>query len=483
MFLRRSVFLTFSILFFFKSLGRLVIFVQTTVSNRPAAGQHSIKMSSIRFFLLVTLLAAIVLAAPTPAKIRGLQKRSFKVPRQLNTAHPTGPNGYAAMRKVFRKYNFKVNEAFMVKDDVATTEGFISNDKQGKTGSSATAPAGGNTSGSGTVAANPEQNAALFLSPVDIGGQTFNLDFDSGSSDLWVFSTELNAQSIGQHSAFDPAKSATFKQVQGSQFKISYGDGSGAAGTVGTDVVTIGGVKVENQTVELANAVSQSFVQDINTDGLLGLAFSKLNTVNDGTKKTPAKTFFDNVMPSLDLPVFTADLDPDGTGVYEFGKIDTTKFTGEMAWIPVKADTGFWQFPSSKFAIGDQVFENTQASDAIADTGTSLLLVDQPVAEAYYSQVQGAQLNAQVGGFIYPCAAALPDISVAIGDSYMATIPGNQVTFATVDQANTTCFGGVQGNQGAGLQIFGDTMFKAQFVAFNGGNQSLGFGQKPVAGQ
>jgi hypothetical protein len=36
----------------------------------------------------------------------------------------------------------------------------------------------------GTVAANPGENAALFLSPVDIGGQTLNLDFDSGSSDL-----------------------------------------------------------------------------------------------------------------------------------------------------------------------------------------------------------------------------------------------------------------------------------------------------------
>jgi hypothetical protein len=203
--------------------------------------------------------------------------------------------------------------------------------------------------------------------------------------------------------------------------------------------------------------------------------------VNDGTKKTPQKTFFDNVMGDLDMPVFTADLDPDGTGVYEFGKIDATKFEGEMAWIPVKAETGFWQFGSTKFAVGDQMFENPQGSDAIADTGTSLLLVDQQVAEAYYSQVQGAQLNAQVGGFIYPCGAALPDMSVAIGDSYMAKIPGNQITFATVDEANTTCFGGVQGNQGAGLQIYGDTMFKAQLVAFNGGNQSLGFGQKPVA--
>ncbi len=38
--------------------------------------------------------------------------------------------------------------------------------------------------GTGTVAANPEQNAALFLSPVSVGGQILNLDFDSGSSDL-----------------------------------------------------------------------------------------------------------------------------------------------------------------------------------------------------------------------------------------------------------------------------------------------------------
>lgn len=40
------------------------------------------------------------------------------------------------------------------------------------------------TNQTGTVMATPEQNAALFLSPVDIGGQTLNLDFDSGSSDL-----------------------------------------------------------------------------------------------------------------------------------------------------------------------------------------------------------------------------------------------------------------------------------------------------------
>jgi hypothetical protein len=129
--------------------------------------------TAIRIVFLLVTLAAIVLAVPTPGKI---QKRSFKVPRSLNKAHPRGLNGPDAMRKVFRKYNFKIRD------------GFIANTKSG------VAPAGleglkiaannGSANGSGTVAANPEDNAALFLSPVDIGGQTLNLDFDSGSSDL-----------------------------------------------------------------------------------------------------------------------------------------------------------------------------------------------------------------------------------------------------------------------------------------------------------
>ncbi|KAF1919766.1 aspergillopepsin A precursor [Ampelomyces quisqualis] len=378
------------------------------------------------------------------------------------------------MRKVFRKYNLEIREEFMSK------EGLIGQTKQSENGTE-TGAATSATNKTGTVIAAPEKNAASFLSPVDIGGQTLNLDFDSGSSDLWVFSTALPNASIAQHTAFDPAKSPNFKLTQGAKFKISYGDGSGASGIVGTDKVTIGGVSVDNQTVEIADAVSRSFVEDANTDGLVGLAFSNLNTVNDGTKKTPAKTFFDNVMKDLDMPVFVADLDPDGTGVYEFGKIDATKFEGDMVWIPVKAETGFWQFSSTKFAVGDQVVENPQAPDAIADTGTSLMLVDQGVADAYYSKVEGAQLNAQVGGYIYPCGSAMPDLSVAIGDNHMAKIPGNQITFARVDKANTTCFGGVQGNQGSKLQIYGDIMFKSQLVAFNGGNQSLGFGKKPLA--
>jgi hypothetical protein len=133
-------------------------------------------MPSFRLFFFVILLATIVLAFPTPTRKRDLQKRSFKVPRQLNKDHPTGPDGPAALRKVFRKYNFQSKTVFTSK------EGFISLEKVNKNETNAATATPSNQTG--TVAANPENNAALFLSPVDVGGQTLNLDFDTGSSDL-----------------------------------------------------------------------------------------------------------------------------------------------------------------------------------------------------------------------------------------------------------------------------------------------------------
>lgn len=58
----------------------------------------------------------------------------------------------------------------------------------------------------------------------------------------------------------------------------------------------------------------------------------------------------------------------------------------------------------------------------------------------------------------------------------MAMVPGSGVTFAQVD-ANT-CFGGIQGNGGANLQIYGDVMFRTQYVVFDGKAKTLQMAKK-----
>ena len=87
------------------------------------------------------------------------------------------------------------------------------------------------------------------------------------SSRIQVWSTELpknilsQANAQNQQVAFDATKSSTFKKLTGETWKIQYGDSSSASGDVGTDTVDLGGLKVENQAVELAKELSQQFAQ------------------------------------------------------------------------------------------------------------------------------------------------------------------------------------------------------------------------------
>lgn len=50
--------------------------------------------------------------------------------------------------------------------------------------------------GSGSVVANPMLHDNEYLSPVTIGGQTMNLDVDTGSADLYVPSNSRSAQGL-----------------------------------------------------------------------------------------------------------------------------------------------------------------------------------------------------------------------------------------------------------------------------------------------
>lgn len=152
--------------------------------------------------------------------------------------------------------------------------------------------ASGNT---GEVPAEDVQNDSQYLASVGIGNpsQTLNLDFDTGSSDLWVWSTKLSRsmQSQGKvtgHTIFDASKSSTWKDSPGESWHMRYGDGSSASGDVGTDTLTIGGLIIENQAIERAMQLSDQFQQGTG-DGLLGLAFGEINMVRPNPVQTPVE--------------------------------------------------------------------------------------------------------------------------------------------------------------------------------------------------
>jgi hypothetical protein len=201
------------------------------------------------------------------------------------------------------------------------------------------------------------------------------------------------------HSVYNSEDSSTYQALSGYTWDISYADGSGASGVVGTDTVTIGGTTVTGQAIELANQVSSTFVSDA-ADGLVGLAFSSINTGMSQTisisqhsysktntpQVTPQQqsTFFDNAQSSLDSPLFAAYLPNQADGAYDFGYTDSSKYTGSIVYADVDSSNGFWEYPSTSYKIGSKTYSQSGRT-GISDTGTTLILMGDTAVDKYVS--------------------------------------------------------------------------------------------------
>lgn len=286
----------------------------------------------------------------------------------------------------------------------------------------------------GEVPAEAVQNDSQYQAPVGLGTpvQTLKLDFDTGSSDLWVWSNKLPAaiQSTAKmtgHSIFDTNRSSTWHDSPGQIWKVRYGDGSSARGDVGTDTLMVGGLVIENQAIERAVQLSDEFEKSAG-DGLLGLGFGKLNTV----KPHPVQTPVENMISQKDIPkaseLFTAHLgsrrsNSDGDesdSFYTFGYIDQDVIDAcgaELHYADVDNSNGFWQFESCAAAINGNTLYRSE-NTAIADTGTTLALVDDELCEAIYRTIPGAKQDNKVQGWVFPASIAvdqLPVVQFAVG--------------------------------------------------------------------
>ncbi|KAL6721408.1 hypothetical protein ACLMJK_000511 [Lecanora helva] len=398
----------------------------------------------------------------------------------------SGPKSYVSL---LQKYKFSPSK-----------EGpyFVANraHHQGKHGDGATV--GGKTkmqkvlhkramgsSQAGEVPAEDSQNDSEYLCPVTIGtpGQTFTLDFDTGSADLWIWSTELpkSTTASGSHTIFDPKKSSTFKNTAGSSWKISYGDNSSASGTVGTDDVTVGGLVIKNQSIELAKTLSKQFQQD-SSDGLMGLAFGSINTVTPQQVDTPVE----NMISQNDIPktseLFTAYLgsvkdtnDPDkGQSFYTFGYIDQDALGGQTPYYtPIDNSQGFWMFDSTSAVVAGKTIQRS-GNTAIADTGTTLALIDDATCEAIYNAIPGGKYDSTQQGYIFPASTTadqLPVVSFAVGGKQFV-VQKEDLGFA--DAGNGMVYGGIQSRGDMTFDILGDVFLRSIYAIFDQGNTRFG---------
>ncbi|KAI3326706.1 eukaryotic aspartyl protease [Xylariaceae sp. AK1471] len=348
----------------------------------------------------------------------------------------------------------------------------------------------------GDITAEDIQNDLLYLCKVSIGTppQTLMVDFDTGSADFWVFSSALVSSQEKGHNVFNPKKSKTYKVLSGKSWKIQYGDGSTASGDCGTDTLIVGGLSVKNQTVEMAKKLSKQFIESTG-DGLLGLAFSKINTVENAGVADPQPTPVENMIKQSDIPkeaaLFTSafyswrDAEQDKS-FYTFGYIDqdlVKKSGQEIYWADIDNSNGFWAFSSESVSINGESIP-TSHNTAIADTGTTLTLMSDAVVGALYAQIPGATYDWSNQGYIFPITATLddlPEFKVAVGKKEFL-MQKEDLAFAPTDDGKNW-YGGVQSRGSLPFNIYGDTFLRSVYAIWDQGNNRFGVVPKIEATQ
>lgn len=252
---------------------------------------------------------------------------------------------------------------------------------------------------------------------------------------------------------------------------VKYGDDSSASGIVYQDRVQVGETSFASQAVQSAIKLSHSMSEDAFSSGVLGLGRSKANTVSPHKQLT----YMDNIKGQLEAPIFTANLQRGRPGNYNFGFINQSEYTGALQYTNIKPDSMYWEITVDGHQVGKEGKYQTSNWSAIVDTGTTLLLTPQKVADDYYSQVSGAGIDPRHGMTVMPCNATLPDFVFGL-DTYRGTIPGHYIKYSKSNQ--THCFGGIQVSQGMPFGVLGDILLKAQFVVFDAGQNRVGFANK-----
>ncbi|WFD42718.1 cathepsin D [Malassezia psittaci] len=319
----------------------------------------------------------------------------------------------------------------------------------GGDGSGSGSGSGGGDSGDGTLELTDVGHEQLWAGEMTFGGQTFSIDFDTGSADTLV-----------NPSAYDPSKSGS-SQNTGQPFQTSYGDGTSAEGTIYTDSMTIGGFSADNVAIGVAN---NQFITDDQapSQGISGMSFPSLQAFPQDYPP-----FFESLRKAnaVNQGVFQFTLKPEQGAELHLGGIDQSKAQGDFSYAKVDSSMGFW--------VTDATI-NGQQIKAIVDSGSTIITGPTEQVESVVQTIQGVQPSNQGGStaYMYDCDSDIEvDIEIA---GLQVKLGKDQMRFG---QNGGQCVLPIMGMDGMPMDawILGDTLFMATTIVFDMDQEQMGF--------
>jgi len=310
---------------------------------------------------------------------------------------------------------------------------------------------------------------AQYFSEISIGTppQSFKVVLDTGSSNLWVPSTDCGSIACYLHSKYDHSASSTYKK-NGSEFEIRYGSGS-LSGYVSKDVMQIGDLKIKDQIFAEATSEPGLAFAFGRFDGILGLGY---DTISVNKIPPPFYNMLDQKL--IDEPVFAFYLSDTNNGEESeatFGGIDEDHYTGKLTKLPLRRKA-YWEVDLDAITFGDATAE-IDNTGAILDTGTSLIALPSTLAELLNKEI-GAKKSYN-GQYTVDCSKrdSLPDLTF--------TLTGQNFTIGPYDyilEVQGSCissFMGMDFPEPAGpLAILGDAFLRKWYSVYDLGNDAVG---------
>jgi cathepsin D len=351
-----------------------------------------------------------------------------------------------------------------------------------------------NTAGISLVNQDGDQSYFVTIT-VGTPGQPFNVVLDTGSSDLWLATTDC-VSCPSSTPLYDPTKSSSSQQASQSQIQIKYGSGA-VEGTLAKDTVSLGGFSLSQTFLTVDQTTSDLLSGSVS--GIMGLAFSSLAS-------THAVPFWQallnaNQLTSPEMGFWLTRFgdqrsvkEEEPGGVFTLGGTNSTLFTGDIEYLDMPAQDGgqsFWLLNLNSASVnGKSVTISSSTALSAIDTGTTLIGGPSTDVANIWAAVPGSSTVSSMPGFYsFPCSATV-SISLSFGGKFWPINTSDMNLGPLGPGSSDQCVGGIfdlsQGSNvpsGGGNPgwVIGDTFLKNVYAAYRASPPSVGFAQLSTA--
>ena len=329
---------------------------------------------------------------------------------------------------------------------------------------------------------------AEYLGAVGIGTpeQTFNVVYDTGSSNLWVPDSRCSAgpsPSCGVQHLYQNLSSSTFVAacpLLRCELILPYGSGT-VLGDISQDVVTVGGLPLPGTSfgrVTLEPGPLDEWGAPV-MDGILGLAYPIIAMPLFSFLAGPMDEMISRKLLPADLfSVFLSSADNSTDSFFAFGEVDASRFTPPLVTVPfspLQPELGYWATSVAYISVGGVPQPGTDNVIGVVDTGTSLIAGPPAVVNPIIAQVNASADCSNL--------ASLPNISFAMNTSsglaQFELTPADYTVRIPNPGAPDTCSCGLFAfDAGEGLLplwILGDPFIRTFYSVFDRANNQMQF--------